>query len=283
MSVRITLSQPRRLVIRSVGYGPRGARKVFEAIVKRDNFDGLLPATVNLVGNITGSLFKSSTISSQEVVYSGSEASSLAKIPPIGTINSGSGGLLTDLLGSLTGALCVNCAINGRPADVESDETPSFLKSPLDLNNYINEQRELAKASGRYFSGGVLPDGFGDNALGTGLTFVDGNTKLSGSGGGLLIVTGKLTFDSAFDFNGIILVTGPDGVLRSGGGTGNLQGNLIVAPYNISNLTAGFLPPKYDITGGAASKILYSATNLLFGSNNYNTVLVSVGEKIENF
>ena len=283
LSVRITLTQPRRLVIRSVGYGPRGARKVFEAIVKRDNFDGLLPATVNLVGNITGSLFKSSTVPSQEVVYSGSEASSLAKIPPIGTINSGSGGLLTDLLGNLTGALCVNCSVNGKPADVETDETPGFLKSALDLDKYINEQRELAKASGRYFSGGVLPDGFGDNSEGTGLTFVDGNTKLSGSGGGLLIVTGKLTLDSAFDFNGIILVTGPDGVLRSGGGQGNLQGNLVVAPYNISNIAAGFLPPKYDVTGGAVSKILYSATNLLFGSNNYNTVLVSVGEKIENF
>lgn len=283
LSVRITLAQPRRLVIRSIGYGPRGARKVFEAIVKRDNFDGLLPATVNLVGSITGSLFKSSTVPSQEVVYSGSEAASAAKIPPIGTINSGSGGLLTNLLGSLTGALCINCSVNGKPADVETDETPDFLKTTTNLNNYINEQRELAKASGRYFSGGVAPDGFGDNSQGTGLTFVDGNTKLSGSGGGLLVVTGKLTLDSAFDFNGIILVTGPDGVLRNGGGTGNLQGNLIVAPYNISNLAAGFLPPKYDITGGTASRILYSATNLLFGSNNYNTVLVSVGEKVENF
>lgn len=283
LSVRITLAQPRRLVIRSIGYGPRGARKVFEAIVKRDNFDGLLPATVNLVGSLSGSLFKSSTIPSQEVVYSGSEAASLAKIPPIGTINSGSGGLLTDLLGNLTGALCVNCSVNGKPADVETDETPDFLKTAANLDNYIKEQRDLAKASGRYFSGGVAPDSFGDNSQGTGLTFVDGNTKLSGSGGGLLVVTGKLTLDSAFDFNGIILVTGPDGVLRNGGGTGNLQGNLIVAPYNISNVAGGFLPPKYDITGGTASRILYSATNLLFGSNNYNTVLVSVGEKVENF
>lgn len=289
LSVKITLAQPRRLVIRSIGYGPRGARKVFEAIVKRDNFDGLLPATVNLVGSITGSLFKSSTASTQEVVYSGSEASSAAKIPPIGTINSGSGGLLTNLLGSLTGALCVNCAVNGKPADVETDETPDFLKTSTNLNNYINEQRELAKASGRYYSGGAIPDGFGDNAQGTGITFIDGNAKFGGtsnggsSGGGLLIVTGKLTLDSAFDFNGVILVTGPDGVLRNGGGTGNLQGNLIVAPYNLSNVAAGFLPPKYDITGGTASRILYSATNLLFGSNNYNTVLVSVGEKSENF
>jgi hypothetical protein len=50
LSVTITLSQPKRLVIRSVGYGPRGARKVLEAIVQRDVFDGLIPATITLVG-----------------------------------------------------------------------------------------------------------------------------------------------------------------------------------------------------------------------------------------
>lgn len=284
LSVRITLAQPRRLVIRSVGYGPRGARKVFEAIVKRDNFDGLLPATITLVGSLSGSIFKSNLLSSQEVIYSGSEASSLAKIPPIGTVNSGSGGLLTDLLGNLTGSLCVNCSVSGKPADISTEETPDMLKTANDLNNYITEQRELAKSSGRYYTGSETPDGFGNIVDGTGLTFVDGNTKLTNIfGGGLLIVTGKLTLDNAFDFKGIILVTGPDGVARSGGGTGNLQGNLIVAPYNVGNTAAGFLPPKYDLTGGTAPRIIYAASNLLFGSNNYNTVLVSVGEKIENF
>lgn len=284
LSVRITLAQPRRLVIRSVGYGPRGARKVFEAIVKRDNFDGLLPATINLVGSVSGSIFKSNLLSSQEVVYSGGEAASLAKIPPIGTVNSGSGGLLTDLLGNLTGALCVNCSVNGKPADISYEETPDFLKSANDLNNYIVEQRELAKTSGKYYASSDSPDDFGNVADGTGLTFIDGDTKITNlAGGGLLIVTGKLTLDNAFDFNGIVLVTGPGGVARSGSGIGNLQGNMIVAPYNVGNTAAGFLPPKYDLTGGVAPRIIYSASNLLFGSNNYNTVLVSVGEKIENF
>lgn len=280
LSVTITLSQPRRLVIRSVGYGPRGARKVFEAIVRRDNFDGLIPATITLVGSVTGSIFKSSTSISQLVSYSGGEAASNAKIPPIGTIGGGGGGgLLSGLLGNLTGVLCVGCNVSGEPADVSSEETPDFLKSTADLDALVNEYREIAKASGRYYSNGETPVGFGNNANGTGITFVDGDSGLSGAGGGILVVTGKLTLSGAFNFNGTILATGQNGVNRSGGGTGNLQGNLVVAPYKADDLAAGFLPPKYDITGGAVSSIIYNASNLLFGSDNFNTVVVSVGEK----
>ena len=282
LSVTITLSQPRRLVIRSVGYGPRGARKVFEAIVQRDNFDGLIPATITLVGSATGSIFKSSIVPTQAVSYSGSDALSNAKIPPIATIGNGSGGgLLTGLLGNLSGTFCVKCDVNGNPTDVSSEETPDFLKTATDLNNLINQYRETAKASGHYYSNGTAPsasEGFGDSINGTGITFIDGDGVLSGAGGGILIVTGKLTLNGAFNFNGTILATGQNGVNRSGSGTGNLQGNLVVAPYKVSDLAGGFLPPKYDITD-AGSGIFYTASNLLFGSDNFNTVVVSVGEK----
>ena len=278
-SITITLAQPRRLVIRSIGYGPRGARKVFEAIVKRDNFDGLLPATVTLVGSTLGSIFKSSIISSQQVNYSGSDPFSSAKIPPIGTMGNSGGGLLGGLISNLTGTFCVGCTVNGSPTEFSPEETPDFLKTAADLDKFVKDYRETAKSSGRYFTGGAAPDGYGNNAQGTGLTFIDGDGSLSGAGGGILIVTGKLTLNSAFDFNGVILVTGADGVKRTGGGVGNLQGNLVVAPYNIADTAGSFLPPKYDITGGTASQIIYAASNLLFGSNNYNAVLVSVGEK----
>jgi hypothetical protein len=278
LSVTITLSQPRRLVIRSVGYGPRGARKVFEAIVKRDNFDGLIPATITLVGSASGSIFKSSTdLLNQQVTYSGSDALSNAKIPPIGTI--GGGGLLSGLVGNLTGSLCVGCNVSGTPADISSEETPDFLKSTANLNNLINEYRETARASGRYYSGGATPDGYGNNAKGTGITFIDGDGVLIGNGGGILIVTGKLTLTDAFNFNGTILATGKNGVARSSGNSGTVNGNLVVAPYKANDLAAGFLSPKYDITGGTSSNITYTASNILFGSDNYNTVVVSVGEK----
>ena len=279
LSVTITLSQPRRLVIRSVGYGPRGARKVFEAIVRRDNFDGLIPATITLVGSATGSIFKSSVLQSQPVSYSGNDALSNAKIPPIGTIGGGGSGLLPGILGDLTGSFCFNCNVTGNPADISSEETPDFLKSAANLNSLVNDYRETAKAAGQYYSSGMAPnDGDYGNNNGTGITFIDGDANLSGLGGGILIVTGKLILTDAFNFNGTILVTGKNGVSRIGSGNGILNGNLVVAPYKTNDLAGGFLPPKYDITGGVGA-ITYTASNILFGSDNYNTVVVSVGEK----
>lgn len=284
LGVTITLSQPNRLVIRSIGYGPRGARKVFEAIVKRDNFDGLLPATITLVGSATGSLFKSSTDKTREkVIYGNSDALSNAKILPVGTISSGSGGgLLGGLLGDLLegSPLCMGCEVSGTAADISSEETPDFLKSAADLDKLVSEYRETAKAAGRYYGSGEAPtDGYG-NSNGTGITFIEGDAVLTGLGGGILVVTGKLTLGNAFDFNGTILATGKNGVDRkSGNSNGNLTGNLVVAPYKIGSTSAGFLPPKYDVTGGGVSRIVYTASNILFGSDNFNTVVVSVGEK----
>lgn len=49
--------------------------------------------------------------------------------------------------------------------------------------------------------------------------------------------------------------------------------------YNAGDLAAGFLPPKYNLTGGFLSNIVYNASNVLFGSNRINTVVVGVAEK----
>lgn len=289
LGVKVILAPPRRLLIRSIGYGPRGARKVMEAIVRRDNFDGLVPATVTLVGSLTNAIFKSSNGSSQQVSYSGNDLLSNAKSPYIGTVgsqSSSSGGLLSGLLSGLLNTLnlsaltCPGCSTDsGNPAAVADDETPDFLKSPTNLDKTINELKETAKSEGRYFAAGTAPPDFGNNADGTGITFIDGDATLSGSGGGTLVVTGKLTLDSAFDYNGTIFVTGQQGVRRTGSGTGSIEGNIIVAPYKTGDLLAGFLPPKYDITGGAVSTILYNASGLLLGSNNYNTIIVGIAEK----
>jgi hypothetical protein len=145
ITATIKPSQPKRLVIRAIGYGPRGARKELEAIVERDGFDGLIPTTITLVGNTVGSVFNSGT--GQVVNYSGRDVLSAAKIPPVGT-NGGSstGGLISVVLGGLS---CSGCTVEGNPADV-SEELSDWLKSPTELNNRINEFKEIAKSSGRY-------------------------------------------------------------------------------------------------------------------------------------
>jgi hypothetical protein len=87
----MTSPEPKRLLIKSTGYGPRGSFKQLEAIVQKDFFDGLTaPATLTLVGPQTdseGGTFRFHPGSSNVTVYSGADAVSTDIIPPIGTIN----------------------------------------------------------------------------------------------------------------------------------------------------------------------------------------------------
>ena len=102
---------------------------------------------------------------------------------------------------------------------------------------------------------------------GLGITFCDGNCSLGGDGGGILVVTGTLTLRGNFSFNGLIIVTGPGGVLRSGGGNGTIQGNIVISPYVGSRIedgidptsTSTFLAPQYDLSGGGNSTVVYNS------------------------
>lgn len=142
--------------------------------------------------------------------------------------------------------------------------------------------------TGRYFPSGVQPTTWGDNATATGITFCDGNCELGPiAGGGILFVTGTLTLRGNFSFNGLIVVTGQGGVIRSGGGNGTIQGNIVIAPYvnspiagNLSPATnAGFLAPQYNTSGGGNSTITYNSNNQLNGLTAISNMVLGVVEK----
>ena len=91
ISGRVTQAEPYRVVVRSVGYGPRGAKKELEATVQKNFFNGLsAPATLTLIGATTSTngsfTFKPGT--SNNVEYSGDDIASSLNIPSIGTTNS---------------------------------------------------------------------------------------------------------------------------------------------------------------------------------------------------
>src|SRR5690606_22894184 len=70
---QITSPEPKRLLIKSTGYGPRGSFKELEAIIQKDFFDGLTaPATLTLVGpdaDANGGTFTFNPGSSSVTVY----------------------------------------------------------------------------------------------------------------------------------------------------------------------------------------------------------------------
>ena len=77
----------------------------------------------------------------------------------------------------------------------------------------------------------------------------------------------------------MIIVTGSGGLERSGGGNGVLRGNTVVAPYNAANLNAGFLAPKYNISGGGSSTIRFDSSSVANGMTAVSNFVLGVAEK----
>ena len=295
--------EPDRLLVRSIGYGPRGARKELEAIVQSNYFSGLgAPATITMVGNQSGPngnfLFDPGT--SNAMLYSGIDQASGSEnvIPPIGVTTNVPFGdedpNLQHVLNAVDGHIANN--VQGVPSNVRG-ELPPWMLDPATLDATIHSIYDTAintfdptnpAGTGRVFSGGTQPTTFGDNATGSGITFCDGDCELGPiSGGGLLVVTGQLTLRGNFNFNGLIIVTGGGGILRSGGGTGMIQGNIIVSPYENSTIAgntnpptgADFWAPRWETDGGGNSDIRYNSNNALNSLNAISNNVLGVVEK----
>jgi hypothetical protein len=268
LTASVTPAEPLRLLLKATGYGPRGARKQLEAVIQKNFFNDLAaPAALTLVGPSTGFVFNPGT--SANVTYSGQDEVSNAAIPSIGVTNS------TNLQKVLKTPIKTD---PDPPASDVSLEVPDWLSSTYNLDATIDDLRTVAKASGRYYTSGTTPPNFG-SSNGTGITFVDGNVSLSGTGGGILVCTGKLTLDGNVNFTGLIIVTGSGGMDRNGGGNGSLAGNTVIAPYNPSNLAAGFLAPKYDISGGGTSSLDYNSHSVANGLVAISNFVLGVAEK----
>ncbi|HEY8562637.1 MAG TPA: hypothetical protein VIL74_19825 [Pyrinomonadaceae bacterium] len=278
----MTQAEPFRLVLTSIGYGPRGAKKVLEATIQKNFFNGMTaPATLMLVGpkskNGVNAVFEPG--SSSVTQYSGQDVVSSVIIPPIGTTNDDN---LDTVLAKTDGnpPHPFNGKIVGTSANVDS-EMPFWLQNPSNLNSTVEALKLTAKKSGTFYENGQTPSVVGDNTTARGLTFVDGDLELNPTmgGGGILVVTGKLTLKGNFNFNGMILVTGAEGVVRKGGGNGTLQGNVVVAPYKKDDLDAGFLPPKYDLSGGGNSGVIYNSSSVANGMVAVSNFVLAVAEK----
>jgi hypothetical protein len=294
--------EPARIRIQSTGFGPRGAKKTLEAIILNNYFNGLgAPATVTMVGPPTASngVFTFNPGNSNAMIYSGRDiaAGSTDIVPPIGVTypadcsvdpcNDPNLDTVLDVFGNRIDR------VTGDPANVEQ-ETPPWLATPRALDTAVKTlyntalySYDSANPTGRVFTN-TQPTTWGDNATGTGITFCDGDCELGPvSGGGILVVTGKLTLRGNFSWHGLIIVTGSEGIERAGGGHGTIEGNIVVAPYlnsaiagNIDPLTgAGFLAPKWDTNGGGTSDILYNSDNQNSGLGAISNNVLGVVEK----
>jgi hypothetical protein len=312
LDVSITRPEPTRLLIRSTGYGPRGARKELETMVQKNYFNGLgAPSPLTLIGPpcskvlpIFGDNCVSQPLpeldftfdpgSSQPVFYSGKDTKLKAFLPPIGLTNETNKEEVKNIV-----ATGFNGSVFGTVENV-SDELPYWLQNPQNLDKTVQLLKAAAQASGTYWGPSSSPptsDVYGDWNTASGITFVDRDVTISQDGGGILVVTGQLNFKGTFRFNGLVLITGSKtvtsdgGFLRNGGGTGVLAGMMVVAPYNswslntcmpnafVTNKLDCFLPPFYQISGGGTSDLMYNSQNVTNGLSGLGNFVKGVAEK----
>lgn len=271
IATSVTPAEPVRLVVTSTGYGPRGAKKILEAVIQKNYFNNApIPATLLMIGGTSGFSFIPG--SSSGVQYSGDDMSSNFIIPPIGVTND------TNLATVNTVLATFNGEVVGTPSNV-SAELPTWLSNATNLYYTLQSLKTVAKASGGYYLQGQVPKKFGDLATSKGITYLEGNGTLSGSGGGILICTGTLTLSGPVSFNGIVIVTGSGGLIRTGTGNSLVQGNFIVAPFDMANPAAGWLAPKYDLSGGGSSSCVYNSSNMYLGMTAVSNFTLGVAEK----
>ena len=97
------------------------------------------------------------------------------------------------------------------------------------------------------------------------IVVVDGNATLGAvNGAGILIVTGQLTLDGNFNYNGLIMCIGQGSLIRNGGGNGDINGSVFVAKTRDAsdNLLASLGNPTFNTNGGGNSDIEYDAAQL---------------------
>ncbi|MCA1816062.1 MAG: hypothetical protein LC746_06580, partial [Acidobacteria bacterium] len=280
----VTAPEPKELVFRSVGFGPKWSQKRLELLVTRANITGEFPAAVTLRGASDCTPPNIDTGSSGAKSYTGVDRDGADPQRPAFAVsacdvdNMEAGIKKHDTVSDPE----IGVLGNGSPpagvgttAPTQPVAMPSYLATPNAARAYLNDLQAAAQAQGTYYKPAAGTALTVDNTYGSaaqpGFTFVDGDCNLDG-GGGLLVVTGNLSMSGNPNFDGVILVLGGGTVNRDGGGSGAISGALVIASFRrtwlpsednpaIDNNTEfPFLAPTFNTNGGGNSTIQPSST-----------------------
>jgi hypothetical protein len=305
LSMTITAPEPRRLVVSSVGYGPKGARKHLEMTLDNFNFAIRPPSPICIRGsdNLNEPMtFNLGSAAASE--YLGIDASNKQPVAPavaitlhdwgpaVNGVNGTNGTVSNPKLAILDHTIPASMQPHPNPipnpwvapAPVPPQPpppavTPDFLRTAQEARRFLYGEtgkgglRATAKTQKRYFT---TFDGMAGDYDKGGFTFVDGNCELDG-GGGLLIVTGNLVIKGNNDFRGIIMVMGNGNVRRSGGGNGDVYGSWIVARFNANG--GGFLAPTFDADGGGTGKFQFDWDAIVMANQAVGLSITGITER----
>ncbi|HWT00448.1 MAG TPA: hypothetical protein VN256_09385 [Pyrinomonadaceae bacterium] len=262
----LTAPEPRRILVRSTGYGPKGAIKRLEMVLNQSAFDFEAPAVLTMRGSDDGTPLNFDSGSSGSKQYTGVDHAGVEIDLPTFAVSGG------DVSTANTG-IKKHETVNdpelgyldngtlpaGTTVSTMQVSTPDFLETAQDARDALDILQASAYSRDRYYApaAGTVKTVTAANTTPTGITFVDGDCELDG-GSGLLVVTGTLRMQGNPNFSGVILVLGDGIVDRSGGGSGEIYGAMVVAAFD-RNGTGGFTAPTYTTDGGGDSTFQYDS------------------------
>jgi len=279
LQTTVNSPEPGRLIVKVVGYGPRGATKNLQMMVSRFglDYDPVATFAIRGAGNDSTTASTISIGSSANYVYSGVDnaggnplpAFMVTTTPDFTNLSTFKQNNTTGVQGDPTG-LIPNLKQATMPTDVGL--LPKWLQTTSDpvygARAFVSRLRSAAQqqfygcSSGassscdRYFNtagGDAAPTDFGAGTTDGLFTFVDGDVSLPSAGGkGLLVVTGTLSMNGSQTFDGLVLVLGGGVIDRSGGGNGTSLGAFVVAKFNS---TGDFLAPTFTSSGSGTSLV----------------------------
>ncbi len=261
-----------RLVVQATGYGPKGAVKQMEMMVKHTTLDyNDAPATIVMVGPSDNSAPITLNMTQDgDKQFTGKDlfGGSTTQIASFGFTSSGAQ--------STANSYILTLHDSGKPvADtkallLDSTNIPTWISTADDAGVFLTELQSIAVSMGRYFTTASPPAA---GAYGTDgapvFTFVDGNFTIppGKKGGGLLVVTGTLEIQKDAEWDGFILVLGDDPLGNASKfklttlGHAKIYGAMIIAPFHRSaTVGSPFLGPSFDTSlGGHDSEFKYDS------------------------
>ena len=257
---KVTSPDPKRLLLKSYGFGPQGAQKRLELMVTKANFEFEVPAGVTFRGADDCTPLTLDTGSSDAKTYSGVDLAGVEPQRPAFAVTP------CDEDDAKAGIKKPDTVVDPEIGLLGDDdttpgtvETPSFLQTADRARAYLNNLQAKAQSTGRYFKSGTT---INDSVNAPMFTFVDGDCTLDG-GSGFLVVTGTLTLNGNPNFKGAILLLGKGVVIRNGGGNGDIYGGIAVAAFG--RTSGNFTSPTFETNGGGNSTIQYDSAALNTG------------------
>lgn len=256
---RVTSPDPKRLLLKSYGFGSQGAEKRLELMINREALEFEAPAGVVIRGADDCTPLNLDTGSSGTKWYSGADYSGVDPqrpsfaVSPCDESDADAGIIKHDTVADPEIGLLTDDA-----GAANTVEQPSFLDNANKARAYLNTLQSKAQSIGRYFKPGTSMN-INDSLTSHQFTFVDGDCDLI-TGSGFLVVTGKLTMRGNTDFRGVILVLGTGVLERDGGGNGDILGGITIARFD--RTSGNFLAPTFTTNGGGNSNIQYDSSSV---------------------